>query len=208
MQLAEFKGVLVSTVVSEFHWLCCSWYFKKSSRKKAASKLCILSFKNDCIKFLSAIVIRLFERCPLKYSLVQSLVGVITQKLVFNSAEAQVKFERLLQILLNGKWCSAEACDEVLTLFKGYVLEMKQNHQAVFLSFNMNTDRLDEFCWNYMIDAKMWEIFRIIFTLSHGQTAVERGFSANSKLLVENLQEKTVVASCFVYSSVKSDVNH
>ena len=72
----------------------------------------------------------------------------------------------------------------------------------------MNTDRLDEFYWNYMKDvkhAKMWENF---YTLLHGQAAIERGFSVNSQLLVENLQEKTLVVSHFVYSSVKSDANH
>ena len=107
-------------------------------------------FKNDSISFLSAIVIKLLERCPLKYFLVQSLVIVVPQKLIADSAEAQVKFEQLLQILLNGKWCSAEPCDKILTEFKGFVLEMKQNHLAEFLSFNMNTDRSDKFYWNYM----------------------------------------------------------
>ena len=75
----------------------------------------------------------------------------------------------------------------------------------------MNTDRLDEFYCNYIKDPKyteVWEVFRIIFSLLHGQAAVERGFSVNSELLVENLQEKTLVASCFVYSGVKSDANH
>ena len=151
------------------------------------------------------------ERSPLKYSLVQSLVRVVPQKLVSDSAEAQVKFERLLQFLLNGKWCLAEACDEILTPLKGFALEMKQNYLAEFLSFNMNTARLDECYWNYMKDAKhlkVWEVFRIIFTLLHGQAAVERGFSVNSELLVENLQEKTLGASRFACSSVKSDANH
>ena len=113
--------------------------------------------------------------------------------------------------MLNEKWCLAEACNEILTQFKGFVLEIKQNHLAKFLSFNMNTDRLDEFYWNYMKDAehsKVWEVFRIIFMLSHDQAAIERGFSVNSKLLVENLQEKTLVARCFGYSSAKSDTNH
>ena len=50
---------------------------------------------------LCAIVVKLFERSLLKYSLVQSLVIVVPQKLVSDSAEAQVKFDRLLQILLN-----------------------------------------------------------------------------------------------------------
>ena len=75
----------------------------------------------------------------------------------------------------------------------------------------MNTDRLDAFYWNYMKDvkhARVWEIFKNIFTLMHGQAAVERGFSVNSKLLVENLQEKTLVGNRFVYSSVKSDAYH
>ena len=135
---------------------------------------------------------------------------VVPQKLISASAEAQVKLSDL-QILLNGKWCSTEACDEIRTQFKGFVLEMKQNHLAEFLSFIMNIDRLDEFYWNYIKDAKhtkVWEVFRIILTRLHGQAAVERVFSVNSKLLVENLQEKTLVASRFVYSSVKSDANH
>ena len=96
---------------------------------------------------------------------------VVPQKLVSASAEPQVKFERLLQILLNGKWYSTGACDEILTHCKGFVLEMKQNHLAEFLSFIMNTDRLDEFYWNYIKDAKhakMWEVFTIVFMLLHG----------------------------------------
>ena len=36
--------------------------------------------------------------------------------------------KRLLQILLNKKWCLAEARDEILTQLKGFVLEIKQNH--------------------------------------------------------------------------------
>ena len=88
---------------------------------------------------------------------------------------------------------------------------MKQNHLAEFLSFNMITDRLDEFYLNYMKDtkhSKVLEVFRIMFTFLCGQAAVERWFSVNNELLVEYLQEKTLDASCFVYSSVKSDANH
>ena len=123
-------------------------------------------------------------------------MNVVQQKLVSDSAEAQVKFEQLLQIH---------------TQFKCFVLKMEQNHPAEFLSFNMNTDRLDEFYWNYRKDAKhskMWEVFRIIFTLSHSLAGVKGGFSVNSELLVENLQEETLVASRSVCSSVKSDANH
>ena len=50
--------------------------------------------------------------------------------------------------------------------------------------------------------------FLELSTLSHGQAAVERKFSVNGELLVENLQENILVVSCFVYISVKSDANH
>ena len=98
------------------------------------------------------------------YSLVQSLVIVVPQTSISDTTEAQGKFERPLQILLNGKWFSVEACHEICTQFKGFVLESKPNHLAEFLSFIMNADRLDEFHWNYMKHAKhakMWEVFRI-----------------------------------------------
>ena len=91
---------------------------------------------------------------------------VVPQNLACDSAEAQVKFERLLQILLNGKWCSAEACNEIYTQFKGFLLQMKQNHLAEFLNFIMNTDRLDEFYWNYMKDAKHAKVWEFLETSS------------------------------------------
>ena len=39
---------------------------------------------------------------------------------------------------------------------------------------------------------------------SHGQASVESGFSINSSIMVENLQEESLVAQRFVYDSVNS----
>ena len=50
--------------------------------------------------------------------------------------------------------------------------------------------------------------FLDLSVLLRGQAAVESGFSVSSKLLVDNLQEKTLVVSRFVYSTIKSDANH
>jgi len=55
--------------------------------------------------------------------------------------------------------------------------------------------------WNYMKNAnyaKLWEVFQIIFTLSHGQAALERGFLINNGLMVENMKEESLTASRFV----------
>ena len=53
--------------------------------------------------------------------------------------------------------------------------------------------------------AKLWEVFQIIFTLSHDQAALERGFS---KLMVENMKEESLTASRFVCDTVKSSAVH
>ena len=55
--------------------------------------------------------------------------------------------------------------------------------------------------------VKIWEVFQIIFTLCHGQAAVERGFSINNELMVENMKEESLIAS-IVYETVKSSAVH
>jgi len=76
----------------------------------------------------------------------------------------------------------------------------------------MGEYRISEYqFWNYMKSAKyakLWGVFQIIFTLCHGQAAVERGFSINNELMVENVKEKSLIASPFVYDTVKSSAVH
>jgi len=43
---------------------------------------------------------------------------------------------------------------------------------------------------------------------SHGQPAFEKGFSINNELMVEKMKEKSLIASCFVYDTVKSSAVH
>ena len=56
--------------------------------------------------------------------------------------------------------------------------------------------------WKYKV---FWKVCSIIFVLSHGQSAVERGFSINKELLVENLQEKSLVPQRVVYDHINSN---
>ena len=81
-------------------------------------------------------------------------MSVVPQKFVSPSAESVQKLEKFLQILLNGNWHSAEACDEVLAQLKTFVTEMKQNRHAEFLSFKINENRLDELYWNFIENVK------------------------------------------------------
>ena len=56
--------------------------------------------------------------------------------------------------------------------------------------------------------AKRCDIFKMLLTMSHGQASVERGYSVNKDLLIENLHEKTVVALRPVHDSISTLEDH
>ena len=50
----------------------------------------------------------------------------------------------------------------------------------------------------------MWKVFFSIFTLSHGQSQVERDFSINKEIIIENLHSSSLSAQRVVYDYLKA----
>ena len=63
--------------------------------------------------------------------------------------------------------------------------------------------RLDEFYYDIIgrnpDSAELFWIVRLILTLSHGNASVESGFSVNADMLVENLQEESLIKQRTLY---------
>ncbi|GBM83166.1 hypothetical protein AVEN_10228-1 [Araneus ventricosus] len=81
-------------------------------------------------------------------------------------------------------------------------------YPSAFQTFKPNT-RLDIFFNEYMSKSvkdynKIWPDMKIIFTLSHGQASIERGFSTNKKIEVENMAQESYVARRIVCDAIKS----
>ena len=156
------------------------------------------AFKTECVQLLSAMTAMLIERCPLKYPLVRYLSSLNPPKMISSASDVTANFEKILQILMNGSWCSAGERDELISQYKAFLVQMKQDHAVDFLDFTPDSRRLDTFLENYMQDhiqfAKLWDIFKMLLTISHGQASIECGYSVNKGLLIENLHEKTVMA--------------
>jgi len=49
----------------------------------------------------------------------------------------------------------------------------------------------------------LWQVIKLTLILSHGNAAVESGFSINNDMLVENLLEDSLVGQRIVYDSVQ-----
>ena len=179
---------------------------------KTISELAVLTFKTECVQLLSAMTAKLIERCPLKYPLVTYLSSLNPPKMISSASDVTAKFEKILQILMNGNWRSAGECDELLSKYKVFLVQMKQDHAVDFRDFTPDSRRLDTFLGNYMQDhiqfAKLWDIFKMLLTILHGQASVERGYSVNKDMLIENLHEKTVVTLRTVHDSISTLEDH
>ena len=67
----------------------------------------------------------------------------------------------------------------------------------IFSPFNPNVHRVDEFFSTYMSGENYVALFdkvKILLVLSHGQASVERRFSVNKEIEVDNLHEHSLVA--------------
>ena len=80
---------------------------KSVTDNKTISELAVLTFKTECVQLLSAMTAKLIERCPLKYPLVTYLSSLNPPKMISSASHVTAKFEKILQILMNGNWRSA-----------------------------------------------------------------------------------------------------
>ena len=64
-----------------------------------------------------------------------------------------------------------------------------------FQSFIVGESRLDVLFYDSMANvtewADLWELTKKLLLLSHGQASVERGFSINKEISVENMTAQT-----------------
>ena len=81
-------------------------------------------------------------------------------------------------------------------------------HKDAFLTFNQKKDAIDSFFADLMSEnvkyKNCWNVFMMIFALSHGQASVEGGFSVNKELLAENLMEESIESQRMVYDHIRS----
>ena len=50
---------------------------------------------------------------------------------------------------------------------------------------------------------QLWEVFKLLLTLSHGQAAVERGFSTNKLSMKANMNQESLIALRRVHDGMK-----
>ena len=157
-------------------------------------------FLKNC-KEVVVLIKKIQDQCPLKYTVARCAASLSPLNMV-NDKDWLWYNDRLVDKLYNLKWITAKDADEAKKEYFKFITAIQSEHKGAFLTFDENKVRLDSFFFYFMHGStkfrKSWDVFKLVFTLSHGQAAVERRFSVNKELLVENLQQLSLVSQRIV----------
>ena len=175
----------------------CESSLAKIKNKAEATDSEIKKFKKQCQEVLLTTIGKLFERCPLGSVVVRSATCFDPIKIVSETTERnEKKLKVLLHHLLRLNILSTVVCDKAESDLRKEFVPKNQN---LFEGFSRASTRLDHFYFNsekirLKIPNELGKVSKLIFTLSHGQAEVERGFSHNKSITKENMSATSFVS--------------
>ena len=124
-----------------------------------------------------------------------------------NPDSAISKCSGLLQQLISKKLESPDSCDTILQQYKAFITEVQKYHKDEFVAYS-SEQGLDSSLYGCIGEkpeySKLWEAFKMLLILSHGQSCVERGFSDNKDILSNNMQDETLISYRMAYDGIKN----
>jgi hypothetical protein len=160
-------------------------------------------FKSSCRDFIKVLILKVLDKAPIRYKLVQNLSWL--QPKILCSTDTKVKTQAngqlnaTLNIMYEAGRVRSENCDTIKTQYSRFCDQLlEKDHVDSFRNFDykLETCRLDQLLYQYLGTNSnfqiLWTMVQQILLLSHGQASVERGFSLNKTTIVENLQHQAL----------------
>ena len=180
----------------------------KALKEKKVSQLQALEFRKECTTMLAIIVSKIQERGSLQFHFARKLQSLDPRVMVSKPESIVKMFWQVLKTLVEEKWKTNQLADSELAQFRKLISETKKYCYERFATYSSTQERLDRF-FSKLLEKKeeyeqLWTTMKMLLTLSHGQAAVERGFSVNKEVLNPNLQEMSLRAIRLIYSSLSA----
>ncbi|KAG8179991.1 hypothetical protein JTE90_007959 [Oedothorax gibbosus] len=185
---------------------------KELNKKDFCNEKKVMEFYLSCRQLLLKLTKKLFQKCPLNFSLVRNMSFLDPRTLLTNKEANLKKLQNILQYLSSAGRVKEEACDAVIKEFCNFIADLtcmdttKRYEHCSGDTFDPLLDRVDVFYYEFLSNPKypnLWQVVKSLLLLSHGQASVERGFSINKNLLIENLKNETVVAKRVIDDHLK-----
>ncbi|GBL88251.1 hypothetical protein AVEN_22110-1 [Araneus ventricosus] len=178
---------------------------KELVSKKVVTDQQNISLKSDCKKFIIKLLRSIMEKCPVNYSVVRNSACIDPRLMASNGNKCLTKMKSILNYLAQKKKVEENDCDEINLQFSDFLDSVVKENSVQFSLFDPRTCDLDTFLSPYFDDkfSKLWGILKLLMILSHGQASVERGFSINKKVEVENRKNNSYIAQRVIYDHIK-----
>ena len=167
------------------------------------------TFLKDYRNFLIGLVEKMQEQSPLSYALVRSSSSLNPVKMASEEAASIVKFGNIVDKLYEHGRLGDQESDDAKSQYSHFMETVMRQNKNEFSNFDYTLSRVDEFFSKYIEGnkkyEKMWKVFKFIFVLSHGQATIERGFNVNKDVLVDNMQELSMVSQRLVYDQINGE---
>lgn len=161
----------------------------------------IFVFRMECKKFLINVTAKVIEKSPIKYALVRGLSALDPRVMLLRPDKCENRLKIVLGALIDSHLLAESKRDIVVTQYQEFLLEKKD----LLLSFEKPKHRLDDFFRSSLNTAcftALWDVVQKLLLLSHGQAAVERGFSVNRQVAVENLKDVSYISKRMICDAV------
>ncbi|XP_071563117.1 uncharacterized protein [Temnothorax nylanderi] len=175
--------------------------------EKGISDLEILQFKNQVLKCLQIFVEKIMVRSPLKFPLTKA-VSCMDPAIASRGEIGYKRLSSALRIYVENNFISGITADKIDREYR-HLISIPVV-QEKFKTFKRSEIRLDHF-WVDLITScgkkdyeNLSSFMKSVMILSHGNAAVERGFSVNKQCLIENQKEKSLIAQRTIYDTVNA----
>ena len=164
-----------------------------SMKTKQFSDKDVFGVRQDGKSMLIAVCKKMLTKTPMTYVTARNLMCLDPRLMASDPETCGTMMRRLLSTCVDAKLVDADTCDDVLSDFSNF---MRTTPHGDLESYDVTNDRIDAFLHQRMFicHKKAWPVVQKLLVLSHGQATVERGFSVNKELVVENQQLQSLVA--------------
>lgn len=178
---------------------------KKASTNSDVSEKDRCIFKNQCKVMLIKFCQKLLERSPLKYKLCKAITFCDPLLLVEHQDICIRRMQMAFALFIEKRRISTRDCDVIEKEFK--TLINKPSVKEIMKNFDRKKERLDHFWRKIWIDNDSSKLLinflKKVLLISHGNAFVERGFSVNKEVVVENQKPKSLVAQRRIYDGIQ-----
>ncbi|RUS79907.1 hypothetical protein EGW08_012345 [Elysia chlorotica] len=154
-----------------------------------------LDFQKLCISIISKIA----QKSPIAYQLARDVTCINPENVKLPNASE--RFHNLVKELHAKRWLSPDEVNDSLYQYKSMCSKVLEN-------LTVET-RLDQFYRALDLEGMdaLKKVINMVLTMSHGNAEVERGFSVNKEVSVENMAERSIIARRLICQFIKDNGN-